>query len=80
MALGGRAGGVGEAEGCCGCRFAPCIVCCLHCFHHTCPAAPQHCCAPVRRDRRYEYKGLTKVWKGKLDDAKVGLCTRFSIA
>ncbi|KAL4450230.1 hypothetical protein ABPG77_010899 [Micractinium sp. CCAP 211/92] len=22
------------------------------------------------RDRRYEYKGLTKVWKGKLDDAK----------
>lgn len=28
------------------------------------------CCA--RRDRRYEYKGLTKTWKGKLDEAKVG--------
>ncbi len=27
------------------------------------------CC----RDRRYEYKGLTKVWKGKLDSAKVRL-------
>lgn len=23
------------------------------------------------RDRRYEYKGLNKKWKGKLDDAKV---------
>lgn len=23
------------------------------------------------RDRRYEYKGLTKVWKGKSDEAKV---------
>jgi hypothetical protein len=23
------------------------------------------------RDRRYEYKGLTKVWKGKLEEAKV---------
>lgn len=22
------------------------------------------------RDRRYEYKGLNKVWKGKLSDAK----------
>jgi hypothetical protein len=22
------------------------------------------------RDRRYEYKGLNKVWKGKLGDAK----------
>jgi DNA polymerase epsilon subunit 1 len=24
------------------------------------------------RDRRYEYKGLNKTWKGKLDAAKVG--------
>ena len=23
------------------------------------------------RDRRYEYKGLNKQWKGKLEDAKV---------
>ena len=23
------------------------------------------------RDRRYEYKGLNKEWKGKLEDAKV---------
>lgn len=23
------------------------------------------------RDRRYEYKGLNKRWKGKLDEAKV---------
>ena len=23
------------------------------------------------RDRRYEYKGLNKEWKGKLDEAKV---------
>lgn len=23
------------------------------------------------RDRRYEYKGLNKKWKGKLDEAKV---------
>ena len=27
------------------------------------------------RDRRYEYKGLNKTWKGKLDNAKV----RFNI-
>ena len=29
------------------------------------------------RDRRYEYKGLNKAWKGKLDAAKVppGTCT-----
>lgn len=25
------------------------------------------------RDRRYEYKGLNKTWKGKLDAAKVRL-------
>ena len=25
------------------------------------------------RDRRYEYKGLNKKWKGKLDEAKVRL-------
>lgn len=25
------------------------------------------------RDRRYEYKGLNKKWKGKLDEAKVVL-------
>lgn len=28
------------------------------------------------RDRRYEYKGLNKKWKGKLDEAKVGCTTR----
>ncbi len=27
------------------------------------------------RDRRYEYKGLNKKWKGKLDEAKVWLYT-----
>jgi hypothetical protein len=26
------------------------------------------------RDRRYEYKGLNKKWKGKLDEALVGVC------
>ncbi len=26
------------------------------------------------RDRRYEYKGLNKKWKGKLDEAKVCPC------
>ena len=26
---------------------------------------------PACRDRRYEYKGLNKVWKGKSDEAKV---------
>ncbi len=30
------------------------------------------------RDRRYEYKGLNKTWKGKLDAAKV--CTCFRLA
>ena len=30
------------------------------------------------RDRRYEYKGMNKKWKGKLDEAKV-LCTLRSI-
>ena len=25
------------------------------------------------RDRRYEYKGLNKKWKGKLDEAKVSI-------
>ena len=28
------------------------------------------------RDRRYEYKGLNKKWKGKLDEAKVILHSR----
>lgn len=28
------------------------------------------------RDRRYEYKGLNKMWKGQLDEAKVLLYTR----
>jgi hypothetical protein len=35
---------------------------------------PMHCGTPrctACRDRRYEYKGLTKVWKGKLEEAKV---------
>lgn len=44
------------------------------------PSRPLSCTTPGTvllyyqsyRDRRYEYKGLTKVWKGKLDDAKVG--------
>ena len=35
------------------------------------PGCRPWCCS----DRRYEYKGLTKVWKGKLDSAKVsGRC------
>ena len=27
------------------------------------------------RDRRYEYKGLNKQWKGKLDAAKASPCS-----
>lgn len=32
---------------------------------------PMHHLTPLHRDRRYEYKGLNKEWKGKLDKAKV---------
>lgn len=61
-ALGSRAGKCGHGrEGAAACRL--------------CAASHQsrlRCCPALRycRDRRYEYKGLTKVWKGKLDDAK----------
>ena len=38
--------------------------------HPHAQTLPPH--PPIYRDRRYEYKGLTKEWKGKLEDAKVG--------